>query len=349
MLLPWWDLEKEQEYRQFWSPNQSVYGVVPTIETKHENGKTGTWFHHRIYCYGFNVEQKLVSRIESEELLQVASTQPKKKGRGRSKLVIPQNSVLRYRKMRIRPTRKQQQCFKFWMAGARWTFNWALSVLLRQYRIYKKTTPICLEALKQAFVTCPLESMPKKLRWLKDVPCSIREHAIMELIQAYDKAFENHRNTGHFEPPIFRSKRHRKQESITIPTQNFSKRHRWEFFVSSFPDSSTKQDIKEVGSVLGMKRKDRIFLQAHPQGPIADVKITRKKTGVYYMSVPFFKIKAELPQSSRNHLVSQDPGSNPFMTYYSPTRMECGTFGLQQDLDRFHHLKAKIDLLMFYG
>lgn len=55
--------------------------------------------------------------------------------------------------------------------------------------------------------------------------------------------------------------------------------------------------------------------------------------------------KKEVLRSNIGHLVGQDPGSNPFMTYYSPTRMICGSFGTQHDLDKFHLLQQKADKL----
>ncbi|KAI8593492.1 hypothetical protein BDZ88DRAFT_448459 [Geranomyces variabilis] len=61
------------------------------------------------------------------------------------------------------------------------------------------------------------------------------------------------------------------------------------------------------------------------------------------MHVPVYKAIEALPADAEGHLVSLDPGSNPFMTYYSPTYMETGSFGIQEDLNTLNLLQDKID------
>ena len=194
---------------------------------------------------------------------------------------------------------------------------------------------LILNCSKSISLLVKITNIPVKIRWIKNVPCSIKEGAINDLVRSYSQRFRNFKETGIFKHPSFKSKRKTITETFCIPTQNFSKKQneRWRFFVSTFPGT------------LKIRKKDRRLLDQYPDGPVREVKITRHRTNVYHMKIPVYLRKLEIPEENRGHLVSQDPGSNPFMTYYSPTRMICGSFGIQKDLDRLHELERRSDYI----
>ena len=53
--------------------------------------------------------------------------------------------------------------------------------------------------------------------------------------------------------------------------------------------------------------------------------------------------KQQVSDNSIGHLVSLDPGSNPFMTYYSPTKMITGSFGTTEDLNNLRKFQQRYD------
>ena len=172
---------------------------------------------------------------------------------------------------------------------------------------------------------------------MKAVPCSIREQAVFELAAAYKAAFVffNSTLTNPFPDIKFRSKKVG-EPSITIPTQNFSKQTgcRWDFYTSIFP-----------GKLKFRKRDVSRVINQHPEGPIRDVKISVTRTGKHYLHVPVYVLKTAVKASNIGHLVAQDPGANPFMNYYSPTRLIAGSFGLKTDLARIHQKQSTYDRL----
>jgi transposase len=127
---------------------------------------------------------------------------------------------------------------------------------------------------------------------------------------------------------MFRSKQDQ-LASITIGRQNFKN---WDFYVTTFP-----------GHLRLRGRDKRRIIDTMPDGPIGDVQFSMTKTGKLYMHVPVYTPKRSLNPEVQGHLVSLDPGSNPYMTYYSPTRMETGSFGTQKDVNEFRYLQKKID------
>src|SRR5687768_13866643 len=63
------------------------------------------------------------------------------------------------------------------------------------------------------------------------------------------------------------------------------------------------------------------------------------------MLVPIYALIRTLPEISRGHLVSLGPGSNPFMTYYSPTRIVARIFATVKDVSKFRNLQSNLDRL----
>ncbi len=126
---------------------------------------------------------------------------------------------------------------------------------------------------------------------------------------------------------------------MTIPTANFSKiaGKRWCFYVNSLP---------EKGMLRFHKRDMKRIIERNPDGPAMAVKLTMTRTGRFYMHAPLYVKKQSVPARNVGHLVAQDPGSNPYMTYYSPTRMVTGSFGTTIDvLSIFRTAQDKCDKL----
>ncbi|KAI8823371.1 uncharacterized protein EV422DRAFT_576950 [Fimicolochytrium jonesii] len=236
----------------------------------------------------------------------------------RSKRMIPEGHVQRTWRVRIFPTAGQKKTLKEWMHSARKTYNWVLGVLRKQYAKHGKTIiPINFEALKKNFVTCKMSRFPCKLRHLKDTPCSVREATMQELAEAYKAQFKRYRETGEFTTPSFRSVKH-PYWSITVPPQNWSKKvgKRWQCYITQLPDE---------GKLRVRTRDQKRVLNRYPNGPDREVKIVHTAAPATY---------EDLNPDARGHLAALDPGSNPFVNYYSPTRMQAGSFGTADDLNR---------------
>jgi putative transposase len=256
---------------------------------------------------------------------------------GKSQKVVPPGCVLRTRTLRFYPTSAQRRTLGIWFAAARHTYNWALGVLKRQHLRGKRVISLHKFSLKPTFVTCHESRVPRNLRWLKEAPCSVREQAVFELAGAYKAAFTLFESTlsGPFPDIKFRAKKGG-EPAITIPSANFSKQpdRRWDFYTSTFP-----------GALKFKSRDVTRIIDRHPDGPPRDVKLTVTRTGKYYMHVPIYVNTTTVPPRNVGHLVAQDPGGNPFMNYYSPTRCVAGSLGLDVDLHRIHRKQQTYDRL----
>lgn len=173
---------------------------------------------------------------------------------------------------------------------------------------------------------------------MRDVPYAIREQATNELALAYKSAFAfRDNNPGMPFPDIkFRSKKYG-EPAITIPTKSYSKvsGQRWMFYVLKFP-----------GQLKFRRRDVRRVLEKNVEGPVGDTKIRVTRTGKYYLHVPIYVKKTTVLPENIGHLASYDPGANPFITYYSPTRYVAGSFGLGVDVkQRINVYQSKYDRL----
>ncbi|KAI9101014.1 hypothetical protein DFS34DRAFT_591932 [Phlyctochytrium arcticum] len=80
------------------------------------------------------------------------------------------------------------------------------------------------------------------------------------------------------------------------------------------------------------KRDMRRIMQRYPDGPPQSVKITMTKAGRFFLHAPLYVQKKEVSPQAQGHSVALDPGSNPYVTYYSPIAMVVGSFGTNVDL-----------------
>ena len=284
---PFWQDIRAEEYARWWRPEDTLQ-PAPRYEIP-----TGSWFHHVQYGYASGSSERRLKRKDiasSQPLGNVTKTNAKKRKRkidGKkekegeqekkkrtvafgSKKIVPPNHVLRTFTMRIYPTASQKGVLKTWFAATRHTYNWALGVLKKHHqRGLRMISPSNRMALKTQFVTCHTDRVPRRLRWLKDIPYSIREESTKELSMAYAAAFKRWTDgmSSHFDDIKFRSVRSRAPQAITIPTQNFSKveGQRWRFYVKSLPDG---------GDVRFFKRDIERVLNRFPEGPARAVKIT---------------------------------------------------------------------------
>ncbi|KAJ3293595.1 hypothetical protein HK104_004347 [Borealophlyctis nickersoniae] len=170
--------------------------------------------------------------------------------------------------------------------------------------------------------------MPKRLRWLKQVPHAIREEATKELSLAYAAAFRRRADGSArvFDHIRFRSLKDRRPSSITIQSQNFStgQGHRCDFYTTLLPGG---------GRLRFNNRDRRRIVDTNPEGPPRAVKMTMTRTGRFFLQVPLYVPKKQVRPEAIGRLVPLDPGSKPFLTYYSPTAMVTGSFGTSTDLE----------------
>ena len=92
-----------------------------------------------------------------------------------------------------------------------------------------------------------------------------------------------------------------------------------------------------------MRKKDRLWIETFPNGPVRQIEISLTPSGSFYMIVPFYKKIVDIDESCKGHLVATDPGSNPFMTYYSPTKGKAGSYGTENNVQRFRNQQKHID------
>jgi transposase len=330
---PFWTPERTVEYSRWWKP---VGDVVPNRETAAHQ-----WPTHVTYHYGHQPSASTSVHPISNAPDPPSEPYPRAKkqkitrdkGMFTSKRVTPDDHLIVCRKVRAFPTSEQRKILQLWFDGARQSYNWALGVFLKQLRKghAQKTSRI---ALKRRFVTCKESCMPKGKRWIRQVPYTIREGATYELSKAISDRFGDAKRMGTpFRSPKFRSKLDN-VKSINIDTQNFCKKvgQRWRFYVTLFPDTLRVR-----------KRDQRRVLDAMPDGPIRSVRLSMTRTGKVYLHIPIHKRITDISKSSKGQLVSLDPGSNPFMTYYSPTRYIVGSFGTLPDVERFRRMQKTID------
>ncbi len=357
---PFWQDPLQPQYDKWWRPQDPPSHAVISQHLI----KTNSWFHHVQYDYPSGSRDKTLRRTESHAVGGNAPNQSSKNPHKRkakdsavkgketstkkrsvafgSKKVVPLDCVIRNYKMRVYPTTAQKRVLRTWFTAVRHTYNWALGVLKKHYkRNLRVICPSNRMALKTQFVTCKANRMPKRLRWLRSVPYSVREESTKELSMAYSAAFARLRDgtSNQFDDIRFRSVKNQSPSAMTIPTANFSKisGKRWCFYVNSLPGKGTlrfnKRDIKRI-------------LAQNPDGPAMAVKLTMTRTGRFYMHAPLYVKKQSVPARNIGHLVAQDPGSNPYMTYYSPTRMVTGSFGTTADvLSIFRTAQNKYDKL----
>jgi len=329
-----WNSAKTEEYAKWWKPSGAV-PLLPRTEYK--------WPTHTVY--DFPRDSKKDPRVVQIQDAPDPPPEPyprakkqkitRAKGMFGSKRVTPDDHLLVCRKVRAFPTSAQRKVLQLWFDGARQTYNWALGIFLRQHRRAQKQKTNRI-ALKKRFVTCKMSCMPRNKRWIREVPYTIREGATNELSKAISDRFgDAKRLEKPFKPPKFRSK-FDNVKSINIDTQNFNKKQgkRWQFYITLFP-----------GCLRIRGRDQRRILDAHPEGPIRSVRLSMTRTGKIYMHIPIYIPKKPLNDNAKGHLVSLDPGSNPFMTYYSPTRQETGSFGTLPDVEKFRHMQKAVDSL----
>ncbi len=331
--IPFWKTEHELEYSRWWKP----IGNVEPLNKTTDHG----WPTHVTYQYSEHpdIHQRVFPITNAPDPPPEPYPKAKKqkitrdKGMFKSKRVTPEEHVIVCRKVRAFPTSEQRKTLQLWFDGARQTYNWALGIFLRHYhkKHQQKTNRI---AFKNRFVTCKESCIPKKKRWMRKVPYTIREGATHELSKAIsDRIGDAKRLSQPFRGPKFRSK-YDDVKSINIDTQNFCKHKdkRWQFYVTSFKGP------------LKMRSKDqrRIF-DTMPDGPVRSVRISMTRSGKVYMHIPIYKPIKPILKESEGHLVSLDPGSNPFMTYYSPTKHIVGSFGTLPDVERFRRMQKAVD------
>ncbi|KAI9101124.1 hypothetical protein DFS34DRAFT_676551 [Phlyctochytrium arcticum] len=100
---------------------------------------------------------------------------------------------------------------------------------------------------------------------------------------------------------------------------------KWTFYTTTLPN----------GGRLRFYRRDVSRIVAHhPEGLSGVVKITITKTGRFFMHAALYVRKQQVQPKAEGQLVSLDPGSNSFITYYLPTRMTTGSFGTSIDLQK---------------
>ena len=220
------------------------------------------------------------------------------------------------KKIRIYPTKKQEETLKKWFGVVRWTYNQCLDAVKNKHikRNMKHLREYCLN--KTAFEKEEL----KKCKWVLDVPFDVRDEAMRDLLKAYKTNFA--KGIKQFEVK-FRSKKVA-QEAIVIHSKHF------------------KHKKGEYADVLNLMKSSEPI----PCPILYDTRLIRTRLNHYYLCIP---IPLEVKQIQRPEnqgslrIVSLDPGVRTFQTCYEPNGLihEWGN----RDMARIYRLCNQISKL----
>lgn len=336
--MAFWKNSLKSEYDRWWKPTGNIRPNLVEESFK--------WPEHISYPYpNFVTPNLYVTPVAnapdppSDPYIKKSKNKKRSSQMFTSKQKVPDNHILCSRKILLRPTIEQKKILRTWFASARHTYNWALGVLKRNnIKDFQSTNRM---SIKTKFVTCKETRIPKKLRWIKKIPYTVNESSTAKLAKSFSDRRDDSKDSNlPFRFPKFLAKG-KTETTITIDKQNFSKKEdeKWRFYVSIFPyKDENGNDYKHW-----MRKKDRDWIKTFPDGPIRQIQLSLTPTGSFYMIVPFYKKIMDIEESMKGHLVATDPGSNPFMTYYSPTKGKTGSYGTETNVQRFRKQQKQID------
>lgn len=196
------------------------------------------------------------------------------------------SNVLRCEKVKVKPTRKQRKILKSWFPIYRKVYNQTVELIKSGE---KKNHRHLRGLLKQQ----------RSKRFQRQITTSkvqihILDNAINDVIKAYKTCFSNlrNRNITHFR--VRAKKPSVMKETITIPSETFSKRKN-AFAITSLGTIKTSKPI------IGTKRDSRLTWD--------------KRTRKFTLYIP--KDKKVERVTNRSEICSLDPGVRTFQTMYS--------------------------------
>ena len=180
--------------------------------------------------------------------------------------------MLRAIKVRLYPSKTQEQTLNKVLGCYRFVYNHMLALKQKEYNEHKKS--LGLAELSKYFHGTLLKD--EQYTWLKEQNTKVMKQAIRQMLSAYDKFWEQHNGF-----PKFKSKKDK--ESTLFPLETISKRNN--FIDRKITLTQSLKDIKFRCSDLYFKR-----LQTYKE-EIRSATLSKTKSGNYFLS-----ILIELPQ-----------------------------------------------------
>lgn len=97
-----------------------------------------------------------------------------------------ENTIIRGKKVKLLPNKKQEQLFWQFAGARRFVYNWALDLQMKSYKETGKM--ISFKELQHLIVN--LKKTDNTKYWLKDISCDIAKQAIKDLEYAYKRYFK---------------------------------------------------------------------------------------------------------------------------------------------------------------
>ena len=180
--------------------------------------------------------------------------------------------MLRAIKVRLYPSKTQEQTLNKVLGCYRFVYNHMLALKQKEYNEKKKS--LGLAELSKYFHGTLLKD--EQYTWLKEQNTKVMKQAIRQMLSAYDKFWEQHNGFSKF-------KSKKDKESTLFPLETISKRNN--FIDRKITLTQSLKDIKFRCSDLYFKR-----LQTYKE-EIRSATLSKTKSGKYFLS-----ILVELPQ-----------------------------------------------------
>lgn len=232
------------------------------------------------------------------------------------------------RRFRLRPNQETTKTLQQWFGSCRLTYNWALSCIKNKPKVHR----LSVTSLRKRFINAC--NIPKKYKFLLDVPKHVRDTAIID--QGFQNNFAKKKaNPEHTFVMKFRSKK--ENQAITIPKTALH-------LMKDDKDSCLKMYPTYLKNAIKFFTRKEVANEV-----FYDCKLTLDKLGRFYLIIPMLRSpKSEGAcenQTSKEEWASVDPGVRTFGTLYSPTIGVAFKLG-DKDISRIYRLCRHLDKLL---
>lgn len=304
VLKPFWTTFTDEESKKWWLPTKtgcadldlnSWNGYVKNLTAK-------SWFTTKILQNNQITPSQPIRNWQKTSLPSLLSSRqeimdsdPLKTNEEEQK-----NQQWKVHKIRLLPTKKQDQILKNWMGTVRWTYNQCLAVW-NQKQVIQNNEPVTVKMNKKFFRSWCLNSdaeIVKNNPWLSETPYDIRDEGMNDFIKAFSSsvALQKTGKIKQFQMK-FRSKKD-DNASMAVLKKHWKNNTWFKTFLGKVPIKST---------------------QPLPKTLNADSRVQRTRNGKYYLClIKPLEIRSENQGPAPRTLIL-DPGVRTFMTGYDPS------------------------------
>lgn len=229
------------------------------------------------------------------------------------------DELLRSKRLKLTPDDVERRIIEEWIGASRFIYNQCV----REYkRVFHGVTPMpsmtnVFRPHMRDFVDLKVK---RKNKWLSAVPGNVIRHAIEDFVKAWDsniaKKFKRLKKGENFSFDMhFRSKKYAVQETISVNARDYN---------------------ASVKGAFGFLKYIRCTEGPLPRNVDHEIKISRTRSGAFYMSIPY---KPTLGQCKGYDVIALDPGERTFMTGYDTggVIIEWGAGDMKDILYRLKH------------